>query len=209
MQTHLKWLPWFSLFLSPFLVILFLFISDQSPSDPLKEINHLFGNWSLYFILINLWIGHLLWFQKKLVLQNKIWKKSISYLVEYRKFIGLSGFSYLILHFLSYLFLEGLEPIAWTQIFEKRYLLFGFTSFLGVFLLAISSLDKIKSKMKKHSWKSFHRSIHFIFILIISHILLIEKIDLNFYALLNGLCLAVSIIRFAEGLREKFSLLKK
>ena len=158
----------FMVCLWPIISIGFVFFTNSFSANPVNEIIHHFGKWTLIFICLTLSINPL----------RRI-TKSNNWLV-YRKMLGLFVFFYASIHLLSYAGLD--HHFAWNIILEDiiqhRYVLVGATAWLLLLPLAITSSQKMK-KILKHNWIKLHRLVYIIAVLGVLHYLWLVKKDLT------------------------------
>ena len=158
----------FMVCLWPIISIGFVFFTNSFSANPVNEIIHHFGKWTLIFICLTLSISPL----------RRI-TKSNNWLV-YRKMLGLFVFFYASIHLLSYAGLD--HHFAWNIILEDiiqhRYVLVGATAWLLLLPLAITSSQKMK-KILKHNWIKLHRLVYIIAVLGVLHYLWLVKKDLT------------------------------
>ena len=152
----------------PIISIGFVFFTNSFSANPVNEIIHHFGKWTLIFICLTLSISPL----------RRI-TKSNNWLV-YRKMLGLFVFFYASIHLLSYAGLD--HHFAWNIILEDiiqhRYVLVGATAWLLLLPLAITSSQKMK-KILKHNWIKLHRLVYIIAVFGVLHYLWLVKKDLT------------------------------
>ncbi len=146
-------------------------------AEPTKELNHQTGFISLIYLSLNLWIGILWSFWKKLPAN---WRS----LLGERRFLGVLTYFILIGHVFFYLALEAFEFKALQQIVEKTYLIFGGFAFLGMTILAFTSNNFSVKKLGGKRWKLLHRMVYFVTVLVSVHVFLIEKADLPLFAMI-------------------------
>ena len=84
----------FILSLVPFLVIIFKIYFNQLGPEPVKEITHFTGEWTLIFICLTLAMTPL-----KILTNSPIW-------IKFRKMLGLFVFFYATLHMLIYVVID-------------------------------------------------------------------------------------------------------
>jgi methionine sulfoxide reductase heme-binding subunit len=158
----------FMVCLWPIISIGFVFFTNSFSANPVNEIIHHFGKWTLIFICLTLSINPL----------RRI-TKSNNWLI-YRKMLGLFVFFYASIHLLSYAGLD--HHFAWNIILEDiiqhRYVLVGATAWLLLLPLAITSSQKMK-KILKHNWIKLHRLVYIIAVLGVLHYLWLVKKDLT------------------------------
>lgn len=156
----------------------YLIYAGEVGADPAKTLNHKAGDIALYYLLLNLAVGALISFRFPPLLR---------FLLVNRRFLGVVTFLYVAAHFFFYLVMEGLEPQAFTQIYSKLYLALGFSAWLILLALALTSNNFSVRKLGGRRWKMAHRSAYLASALITAHVLLIEKADLVKFSLLFAL----------------------
>ena len=158
----------FILSLIPIFFIIYQIITDQLGPEPIKEITHHTGKWTLYFIVITLAMTPL----KKITKLN-IW-------INYRRMFGLFIFFYASVHLMTYVGLDyrfDLTSIG-DAIIKKKYIFIGFSAWLLLIPLALTS-NKWMMKFLKHKWKKLHRLIYLISLFGAIHYLWLVKRDLT------------------------------
>ena len=152
----------------PFIIIISKIFLNQLGPEPIKEITLHTGEWTLLFLVFTLSMTPL----KRLTNLN-IW-------ISVRRMLGLFAFFYASLHMLTYIVLDyqfDLSAIS-KDIFTKKFIFVGFTAWLLMVPLAITSSKKMMGILKKN-WKKLHRLIYLISILGIIHFLWLVKKDLT------------------------------
>lgn len=172
-----------------------IFFGDLG-AEPAKELNHLTGFTALIYLILNLWIGTIWSYWKA-------WPKQLRFLLAERRFLGVLTFLILAGHVFFYLALEAFELKALTQMIEKTYLIFGSFAFLGMAILAATSNDWSLRKLGGKRWKSLHRIVYFVTILVTVHIFLIEKADLPLFTMIMAPFWIAQIPRLVRWLRQK------
>ncbi len=92
-QRYLK-IVIFILSLAPIFFIIYQIINNQLGPEPIKDITHHTGKWTLYFIVITLAMTPL-----KIITKQNIW-------VKYRRMFGLFIFFYSSVHLMTYVGLD-------------------------------------------------------------------------------------------------------
>jgi methionine sulfoxide reductase heme-binding subunit len=154
--------------LLPFLLIVIRVFNQALGADPQQAIIRLTGEWSFIILMITLSVSPFIRLTK------------ISWLVGARRMIGLFVFFYASLHLTSFtLFYLGgsLSELA-SEIVERPYIVVGFIGWLLLLMLAVTSPNAIRRRLKKH-WTTLHQSIYFIAILSCLHYIWLVKSDLN------------------------------
>ena len=93
MQKYIK-IPIFFLCLLPIFIIIYQIIFNQLGPEPVKQITHVTGEWTLRFIIITLAITPLQKFTK------------LNFWIRYRRMFGLFVFFYASTHLMTYVGLD-------------------------------------------------------------------------------------------------------
>ena len=167
MQKYIK-IPIFFFCLLPILIIAYQIIFNQLGPEPVKEITHHTGEWSLIFICLTLLMSPL-----KSLTNLTIW-------INLRRMLGLFVFFYATLHMLTYVVIDyrlDFSSIS-KDILTKRFIFVGFASWILLLPLALTSSKKAVLLLKD-KWKKLHRLIYLIAILGVIHFLWLVKQDLT------------------------------
>ncbi len=142
---------------------------------PFIEAIHFVGDWTVYLLLITLAVTP----ARRLF----DWSK----LIQVRRIIGLSTLSYILLHFVLYIFDSHLDlGFVATEIVRRIYLLIGFTAILGLVALGVTSTDGMIKRLGAIRWNRLHKLIYFIAPLAILHYYMQSKIDVTQPVLMSG-----------------------
>ena len=158
----------FFLSLIPFFLILYKIIFNKLGPEPVKEITHFTGEWTLLFIIFTLSMSPL----KKITKLN-IW-------ISFRRMLGLFLFFYATLHMLTYVAIDyrlDFQSIS-KDILTKKFIFVGFAAWILLLPLAFTSSKKAVIYLKD-KWKKLHRLIYIISILGIIHFIWLVKKDLT------------------------------
>ena len=154
----------FFLSLLPFLIIVYKIYFNQLGPEPVKEITHHTGEWTLIFICLTLAMNPL-----KRLTNLTIW-------IKFRRMLGLFVFFYATIHLLTYVGID--YRFNWTLIFDdvlkKKYIFIGFAAWLLLIPLAITSSQRMM-KLLKHNWRLLHKSIYLIAIFGVLHYIWLSK----------------------------------
>ena len=120
-------------------------------ANPVEFIQLTTGDWTLRFLVFTLCITP---FRKLLNLPD---------LIRFRRMLGLFAFSYLCIHFLTYLVLDqSLDPSAiWKDVAKRPFITVGFLGFLLLLPLAITSTAGWIRRLGGKRWQMLHRAIYF------------------------------------------------
>ena len=154
----------FTLCLIPFFIITYKIFLNKLGPEPVKEITHFTGEWTLIFICLTLSMSPLKKFTK------------LSLWINFRRMLGLFVFFYATLHLLTYVGLD--YRFDWQPIFDdvvkKKYVFIGFAAWLLLIPLSITSSRKMVMLLK-NNWKKLHRLIYVIAIFGSLHYIWLSK----------------------------------
>ena len=154
----------FFLSIIPFLFIFYKIYFNKLGPEPVKEITHFTGEWTLIFICLTLSMTPL-----KRLTNLTVW-------VGFRRILGLFVFFYASLHLLTYIGIDyrfNWQPIL-NDVFKKKYIFIGFAAWVLLIPLAITSSQKM-IKLLKNNWKRLHRLIYIIAIFGSLHYIWLSK----------------------------------
>jgi len=152
----------------PFIIIIAKIFLDKLGPEPIKEITHHTGEWTLLFLVFTLSMSPL-----KRFTNLNIW-------ISIRRMLGLFAFFYASLHMFTYVGLDyqfDLSAIS-KDILTKKFIFVGFAAWFLMIPLALTSSKKMMSVLRKN-WKKLHRLIYLISILGVIHFLWLVKKDLT------------------------------
>jgi methionine sulfoxide reductase heme-binding subunit len=132
--------------LIPLAQLVYGFYSDDLTANPIEFITRFTGSWTLIILITSLAITPL----RKIFGWNA--------LIRYRRMLGLFAFFYAVLHFLTYMVLDhyfDFQAIA-KDIFKRPYVTAGFTSFVLMLPLALTSTAAMIRRLGKR-WQQLHR----------------------------------------------------
>jgi len=165
--------------LAPFLYLLWQLLQNNLGPDLGEALSKETGEWTLRLLIITLAVTPL----------QKV--TGIKLVNKYRRMIGLFALFYACVHFLSYLmFILGFRwATLYQEILERPYITVGFSAFLILLVLGITSPKVMLRKLGKN-WKRLHRLIYLAAILAMIHMIWILRSDFG-EALLYGLMVAL------------------
>ena len=178
----------FFLSVIPFFIIFYKIFFNKLGPEPIKEITHHTGEWTLLFLIFTLSMTPM-----KRFTNSNIW-------VSVRRMLGLFAFFYASLHMLTYIGLDyrfDINAIS-KDILTKRFIFVGFAAWLLLVALALTSSKKMMILLKQY-WKKLHRLIYLISILGVTHFLWLVKKDMT------EPLIYLFIILFLLGLRVRLN----
>jgi len=155
--------------LTPLAALAWKAYSGNLGANPIEVITHATGDWTIRFLLITLSVTPL----RKLTRQP--------WLIRFRRMFGLFAFFYGVLHFLTYIWLDKFfnfhEMLA--DIAKRRFITVGFTGFLLLIPLALTSTAGWIRRLGGKRWQMLHRLIYFSAIAGVIHYLWLVKADIR------------------------------
>ena len=184
----------FFLSLIPFIVIVYKIYFNQLGPEPVKEITHHTGEWTLIFICLTLAMSPL-----KRLTNLTIW-------IKLRRMLGLFIFFYATLHMLTYVVIDyrlDFSSIS-KDILTKRFIFVGFAAWLLLLPLAFTSSRKAVMFLKD-KWKKLHKLIYLIAILGVVHFLWLVKFDITEPLIYAAIILVLLLFRIKFKKVEKIN----
>jgi len=119
--------------------------------NPVERIQDTLGEWGLRLLIITLAVTPLRdWFDAP-------------WLIQLRRMLGVFAFTYIFLHFLTWLILD--QGLYWQGILpdiaERPFITIGFIALLMLIPLAVTSTNGMMRRLGKR-WKTLHRLIYLI-----------------------------------------------
>lgn len=185
----------FGVSLLPFCWLLYAAISNQLGANPAEALIRATGDWTLRFLCVALAVTPL---------------RSITgtpALARFRRMLGLFVYFYVILHLLSYSWFDmGFDVTDIAQDIAKRpFILVGFTAFVLLTPLALTSFNRAIQALGAKRWQRLHKLIYGVASLAILHFFWMRAGKNDFaevfvYAAILGALLGW---RFTQFMREK------
>jgi len=138
-------------------------------ANPVEALEHGTGDWTLRFLLITLAITPL---RKLLRLPS---------LIKFRRMLGLFAFFYGCLHFTTYLWVDKFFNVheILADIVKRKYITVGFTAFVLLVPLAVTSTAGWIRRLGGKRWQALHRLIYVSAIAGVIHYLWLVKADIH------------------------------
>lgn len=169
--------------------------AHQLGADPGKALVHMQGQWAIRFLLLTLLVSPLK--------QITGWGR----LISIRRMLGLFTFFYATLHLVAYtVFLLELNFVGLWQDIEKRpFITVGFTAWLLLLPLAITSTNWMMRRLRKR-WQILHRAIYFVALLAVVHLVWLARSSYAEAVLYGAL---VVLLLFLRLFRDRLQLARK
>jgi sulfoxide reductase heme-binding subunit YedZ len=184
-----KWakIPVWILSLVPLCYLAWRAWNDDLTANPIEYITHFTGDWTLRFLVITLAISPL---RKLLKMPD---------LIKFRRLIGLFAFFYGCLHFSTYIGVDKFFDFKeiWADVAKRPYITMGFTAFVCMIPLAITSTTGWIRRMGGKRWQLLHRLVYASAIAGVIHYYWLVKSDIRqprLYAILVGVLLAFRLV---------------
>jgi sulfoxide reductase heme-binding subunit YedZ len=179
--------------LLPLALLLWDFSQDQLTVNPIQEITFRTGKYALVLLVLSLActpVNSVLGFKAAL---------------RVRRPLGLYAFMYVGLHFLTFVGLDyGFDlDLLREAVFEKRYALVGFSAFLTLIPLAVTSTKGWMKRLGKR-WKRLHRLVYLAALLAVVHFIWLVKSDIR-EPLLYGAAVMLLLLLRVSAIRRGIS----
>ncbi len=154
--------------LIPFIVLIWDFTNDNLTVNPIQEATFRTGKTALILLTLAL----------ACTPANTLF--GLKQVLPLRRPVGLYAFFYVCIHLLIFAAVDyGLDwELIQEAIVEKRYVLVGFTAFLLLLPLAITSTKGWMRRLGKN-WKKLHRLVYIAVPLVVVHFLWLVKSDIR------------------------------
>jgi sulfoxide reductase heme-binding subunit YedZ len=164
------------------------FLGDLG-ANPVETITNTTGIWTLRFLAITVAITPVRWLTK--------WNP----IITFRRMIGLYAFFYGTLHFLIYFILDRslMFDDLWEDIVKRPYITVGFTAFMLMIPLAITSTTGWIRRLGGRRWNLLHRLVYVSATLGVIHYWWKVKLDVTdpmIYAAIVAALLGARLVRW-------------
>jgi methionine sulfoxide reductase heme-binding subunit len=155
--------------LVPMLIVLWHWVSlvrtglaPALTSNPVEYTIRDLGEWALRFLILGLAITPLVRLTKTPAL------------TAWRRIIGVTAFSYVVVHLMVYLVIDLELSLAalWADVVKRTYITFGMAAFLLLIPLAVTSTNGWLKRLGAKNWRRLHKAayatallggVHFLF----------------------------------------------
>jgi sulfoxide reductase heme-binding subunit YedZ len=138
-------------------------------ANPIEYLTHFTGDWTIRFIVFTLAVTPL----RKLLRMPE--------LIRFRRLIGLFGFFYGSLHFATYFGVDKFFDFheIWRDVAKRPYVTAGFTAFVLMIPLAVTSTAGWIRRLGGKRWQGLHRLIYVTAIAGVVHYYWLVKSDVR------------------------------
>ena len=152
-------------------------------ANPVEFVQHFTGDWTLRFLLITLSVTPL----RKLL--------NVPDLIRFRRMLGLFAFTYVSLHFLTYIGPDQSFDLGgmWKDVAKRPFVTVGFLGFIFLIPLALTSTKGWIRRLGGRNWQALHRLIYVTALCGVIHYYWLVKSD-HRLPLLYGAILAVLLL---------------
>ncbi len=173
--------------LAPLALLLWKFKADQLTANPIQFITHFTGITALRLLLLSLAVTP----AKRLA--------ALPALNPLRRPLALWGFFYASLHLTIFVGLDYFFDwqLLWLELSEKRYVLVGFTAWLVMLPLAVTSTKGWQKRLRRR-WTLLHRSVYAVTPLAVIHFVWLVKSDYREPALYGAVVALLLLLRIKK-----------
>ncbi|MFL6664956.1 MAG: sulfite oxidase heme-binding subunit YedZ, partial [Rhizobacter sp.] len=181
--------------LLPFAWLFYGALMNTLGANPAEALIRGTGDWTLRFLCITLTVTPL-----------RQWTGQPA-LARFRRMLGLTTFFYVVLHFLSYAWLDmGFDLADIVKDIPKRpFALVGFTAFLLMIPLAATSFNRAIKALGAARWQALHKTVYGIVLLGLLHFFWMRAAKHNF----AEVAMYAAVIAVLLGWRVKQRLAKR
>ena len=183
----------FGLSLIPFCWLLYAAIANQLGANPAEALSRATGDWTLRFLCVVLAVTPL-----RVITGTPA-------LARFRRMLGLFVYFYAVLHFLSYGWFDmGFEVADMAKDIPKRpFILVGFSAFMLLTALALTSFDRAIKTLGARRWQRLHQLIYGVACLAVLHFFWMRAgknnfAEVYFYAVILAALLGWRMFKFVR-----------
>jgi sulfoxide reductase heme-binding subunit YedZ len=145
------------------------FLYDGFSANPVSDITNTTGDWTLRFLMITLSLTPL----RRITGWNS--------LIRFRRMTGLFAFFYSCLHFTTYIWLDQYFAVGEMikDIAKRPFITVGFTAFVLMMPLAVTSTNKWIRRLGGKRWQRIHRLVYVSATAGVVHYLWLVKLDIT------------------------------
>lgn len=162
----------------------------QLTANPVEYIQHFTGDWTLRFLLFTLSVTPL----RKLL--------NVPDLIRFRRMLGLFAFSYVCLHFLTYIGPDQSFDLGgmWKDVVKRPFVTVGFLGFVLLIPLALTSTKGWIRRLGGKRWQALHRLIYVTALCGVIHYYWLVKSDHRLPLLYAAILAVLLLYRLVDSL---------
>jgi len=166
--------------------------------NPVEAITHRTGDWILNFLMLTLSVTPL----------RKI--SGWHWLLRLRRMLGLFAFFYACLHFTTYIWLDQFFAMSevWKDIAKRPYITVGFSAFVMLIPLALTSTNSMVKRLGAQRWRKLHRLVYVIAVFGVLHYLWLVKSDIRL-PLAYGVVLITLLVLRVPSINQRITGLQR
>lgn len=144
-------------------------LSGGLGANPIEEITHRTGWWTLAFLMLTLAVTP----ARRL--------SGLGQLMKFRRMLGLYAFFYATLHFCIYIGIDQFFAFEYIvdDIIDRPYITVGFSGFALLVPLAVTSTKKMVKRLGGRRWTRLHSLVYVVSALGVLHFLWLVKADIR------------------------------
>lgn len=156
--------------LAPAALLIYDGFTDNLTANPVEKITNATGIWTLRLVVTTIAITPLRWVTG--------WNQ----LIQYRRVVGLFAFFYGSLHFMTFFLLDHRLQFAglWEDVVKRPYITAGFTGFVLMIPLAVTSTTGWIRRMGGRRWNLLHRLVYITALAAVLHYFWKVKLDTTY-----------------------------
>ncbi len=184
--------------LSPFVLLVADGFRGELGVNPVETVTNTTGIWTLRLVTLTIAITPLRW----LTGWNPI--------ILLRRMVGLFAFFYGSLHFMTYFILDHslMFDGLWEDVVKRPYITMGFTAFVLMIPLAVTSTQGWIRRLGGRRWNLLHKLVYVTAAVGVVHYWWKVKVDTTnpmYYAVIVGVLIGVRIWRWSATRRRTFA----
>jgi sulfoxide reductase heme-binding subunit YedZ len=162
-------------------------------ANPIEYITHTTGDWTIRLILITLTVTPL-----RVLLKQPA-------LARFRRMLGLFAFFYATLHFSTWFALDKAFDLSemWKDVLKRPFITAGFTGFILMVPLAITSTAGWVRRLGYKRWQNLHRLIYITVTAGVIHYYWLVKSDIRLPVMYAAILLVLLAYRFFTRVGKK------
>jgi methionine sulfoxide reductase heme-binding subunit len=173
-----------ALLVGPALALIYFALTHDLGPRARTEAIHEVGLWSVRFLMLSLLVTPM----------RRIARYAL--LVDVRRMIGVAAFLYIALHLILYIADEAydMETVV-SEIVLRLYLTIGFTAWIGLAVLAVTSNDYLVRRLGGIRWRNLHRIVYAVAVLGMVHYFMQSKLQVFEPTVVGGIFLWLMLYR--------------
>jgi sulfoxide reductase heme-binding subunit YedZ len=170
--------------LLPLILLIRDILAGDLSANPIRDIQLRTGSWAIRFLMLSL------------ACTPAYILTGIAPVLKLRRTLGLYAFFYALLHFINFIGVDyGFDfGLLRQDLFEKRYAIVGFASFVLLLVLAVTSIKRLRLQLGKN-WQRLHWLVYLAAALAVVHYIWQTKAGFRWPFAYAGILALLLIIR--------------